>query len=165
MICDQELGAGNSRVTSPSLVSDPLTAEQAHARSKKILVVDDDPVVLRTLELKLKAKGYDVITACEGSQAINITRREKPDLMLLDVNFPPDVAHGGGVPWNGFVITQWLRRLNETNRLPIIVISGTDKAEYPQQASAVGANAFLKKPINNDELLASIDTALCQKAA
>jgi DNA-binding response OmpR family regulator len=165
MICDQlELGAGNARGASLTTETDPSTAGQTGARHKKILVVDDDPIVLRTLELKLKSKGYDVITASEGSQAINVTRKEKPDLMLLDVNFPPDVSHGGGVPWNGFVITQWLRRLKETNTLPIIVISGVDQAEYAQKASAVGANAFLKKPINNDELLASIDTALCHAA-
>jgi CheY-like chemotaxis protein len=162
MICDQvELGVGNSRVASLTTETHSQVAAQPGARHKKILVVDDDPIILRTLSLKLKSKGFDVVTASEGSQAITVTRKEKPDLMLLDVNFPPDVSHGGGVPWNGFVITQWLRRLNDTNKMPIIVISGVDRAEYAQQASAVGANAFLKKPINNDELLASIDTALC----
>jgi two-component system KDP operon response regulator KdpE len=158
MICDQlDLGAANSRIASTTKTE--CSSARASAPSKKILVVDDDPVILLTLTLKLKAKGYEVITASEGSQAITITRKEKPDLMLLDVNFPPDVSHGGGVPWNGFVITQWLRRLNDTNKMPIIVISGIDKADYPQQASAVGATAFLRKPIDSQELLASIDTA------
>ena len=97
--------------------------------SKKILLVDDDPIILGTLSLKLKSKGYQVVTASDGSQAITVTREEKPDLMLLDICFPPDVAHGGGVPWNGFLIMEWLQRLTASSRPPVIVMSATDRAE------------------------------------
>jgi CheY-like chemotaxis protein len=136
-------------------------AQENTVPGKKILVVDDDPVILTTLSLKLQSKGYQVLTASDGPQAIGVTRKEKPDLMLLDVCFPPDVAHGGGVPWDGFVITQWLRGLDHSKHIPVILISGADRAEYTERASAVGATAFFRKPIDNDQLLASIDTALC----
>jgi CheY-like chemotaxis protein len=141
-----------------------LPIQEPRVSRKKILVVDDDPVILQTLSLKLKSKGYQVVTAGDGSEAISVTRRERPDLMLLDVWFPPDVAHGGGVPWNGFLIAEWLRRAENTRQIPFIVMSGVDRAEFKARASAAGATAFFRKPIDNDQLLASIDVALCGKA-
>src|SRR5438445_484657 len=65
---------------------------------KKILVVDDDAIMRKTISLKLEAEGYAVVTAADGSEAIKCVREEKPDLILMDILFPPDVAHGGGVP-------------------------------------------------------------------
>ena len=56
---------------------------------KKIMVIDDDPVVLKTLEFTLRSKGYQVVTATDGSQAIGLMRDEAPDMMLVDVSFPP----------------------------------------------------------------------------
>lgn len=143
-------------------VTESTGTQDSAVPAKKILVVDDDPVILTTLSLKLKSKGYNVLTASDGPQAIGVTRQEKPDLMLMDVCFPPDVAHGGGVPWDGFVITQWLRGLDHSRDIPVILISGADRPEYRERASAVGAAGFFRKPIDNDQLLASIDTALCK---
>lgn len=124
---------------------------------KKILVVDDDPVILQTLAFTLKSRGYQVITATDGSQAIGLVRDEEPDMMLVDVSFPPDVASGGVGPNDGFQLTQWIRRFN--GKLPAIVISGSDKPEYKQRASALGAE-FFQKPIDNDRLLACVSSAL-----
>src|SRR5216683_1930362 len=93
---------------------------------KKILVVDDSPVILKALSLKLTAAGYDVLTAEDGAGAVNQARREKPDLILLDISFPPDVAHGGGVAWDGFLIMGWVRRMDEGRNIPIIIITGGD---------------------------------------
>jgi two-component system response regulator GlrR len=134
-------------------------AELGAASGKRILLVDDDPVVLGALSMKLKSQGYQVVTANDGSQAIGVTRKEKPDLMLLDVCFPPDVAHGGGVPWNGFLIQEWLQRLEGFKNVPVIFISAADRADYKQRATTSGARAFFQKPINNDLLLQAIDQA------
>ena len=125
--------------------------------AKKILLVDDDAVTVTALSLKLKSKGYRVVTAQDGCQALTVTRTAKPDLLLLDVNFPPNV---GGVEWDGFLIAEWLQRRDGEQKLPVIVMSGTDKPEYRKRASAAGAAAFLPKPLNSDLLLASIDQAL-----
>lgn len=127
---------------------------------KKILVVDDDAIILTRLAVKLKGSGYEVFTATDGSQAVSIARRERPDLILLDITFPPDVAHGGGVPWDGFLIIQWLRRLDEVKNLPIMVITGGDEQKYKDRALAAGAQAFFHKPIDNEELLSAIHKAL-----
>ncbi len=127
---------------------------------KKILVVDDNPVILKTMSMKLTSHGYNVVTAEDGSSAVGAVRRDKPDLILLDLSFPPDVAHGGGVPWDGFLIMNWLKRLEEAKNTPIVVITGGDPAKCKDRALAAGAVNFFHKPINNDELLAVIGRTL-----
>ena len=66
---------------------------------KKILIIDDSRVILKALSIALAAHGYHPMTAEDGGQAISIVRQQKVDLILLDISFPPDVAHGGGVAW------------------------------------------------------------------
>jgi two-component system, OmpR family, KDP operon response regulator KdpE len=127
---------------------------------KKILVVDDDAVVLKALSMKLTAHGYDVITAEDGSTAVSAARLQGPDLILLDLSFPPDVAHGGGVAWDGFLIMNWLRRLEEARNIPILVITSGDPARFKDRALAAGAVSYLQKPLNNDELLNIIQQTL-----
>lgn len=127
---------------------------------KRILVVDDNEVIVKTLSMKLGFAGYEVLTALDGSAAVSTARKEKPDLIVLDISFPPDVAHGGGVPWDGFLIIEWLHRMDEAKNTPIIVISGCDPAKYKERALAAGAVAYFRKPINNEELIATIHSTL-----
>lgn len=127
---------------------------------KKILVVDDNAVILKTMSMKLTAVGYHVLTAEDGAGAVSAARKERPDLILLDISFPPDVGSGGGVAWDGFVIMSWLRRLDDSKNIPIIVISGSDPAKFKNRALAAGAVSYFQKPLNNDELLAAIRDTL-----
>jgi CheY-like chemotaxis protein len=127
---------------------------------KKILVVDDSLLILKLMSLKLTANGYDVVTAEDGGTAVSTVRKEKPDLILLDLSFPPDVAHGGGVAWDGFLIMNWLQRLEEAKNIPIIVITGGDPAKNKDRALAAGAVNFFHKPIDNDALLTVIRQTL-----
>jgi len=143
----------------PLLVALKGAAEYTAPR-QKVLVVDDDPIVCQVLSLKLRSKGYRVVTACDGPEALNVSREEKPDVVLLDVNFPPDVGHGGGVLWNGFLLAEWLQRSDDTKNIPVILISASDRADYRERASAAGATGFLSKPIGSDQLLDSIERAL-----
>jgi len=129
-------------------------------KRKKILVVDDSVIILKTLSMKLKSHGYDVFTATDGGEAVSLARRERPDVILLDISFPPDVAHGGGVAWDGFLIMDWLHRMEEAKNIPIIIITGGDPVKYKERSFAAGAVAFFHKPINNDELLTVIKQTL-----
>jgi CheY-like chemotaxis protein len=133
------------------------------AEKKLILIVDDNEVLLRTLSYKLKANDYDVVTAMDGSQAISTVRTQKPDLILLDISFPPDVAHGGGVAWDGFQILGWLGRTEEAKGTPIIIITGGEPAKYKDRALKSGAVAYFQKPIDNEELLATIQKVLSEQ--
>ena len=137
-----------------------MSTEPTDAMPKRILVVDDNPVILGTLTPWLKTKGYEVQTAADGSEAISHVRKDKPDLILLDIGFPPDVAHGGGVAWDGFVIMQWLRRDPAFANIPVFIISVSDPEKVKAKALAAGAAAFFHKPIDHDELLAAIEKVL-----
>lgn len=129
--------------------------------AKKILVVDDSIVVVKTTEMLLKRAGYEVFTAAEGSQAISLVRQVRPDLILLDISFPAEI----GVTWDGILIMQWLKRMEEGRNVPVIVISGQDPAKYRDQVLKLGAVAFLTKPVKHDELLKLIADTLAQAPA
>jgi len=146
----------------PMVLALPATATQplAALNRKKIMVVDDSVVILKTLSMKLKASGYDVLTAEDGAVAVSTARRERPDLILLDLVFPPDVAHGGGVAWDGFLIMDWLKRMYEAKNIPIIIITGNKSEEFKARSMAAGAVGYFQKPLNNDELLAAIQQTL-----
>jgi two-component system, OmpR family, KDP operon response regulator KdpE len=132
---------------------------------KKILVVDDNPVVNKAVSMKLTNAGYEVFNALDGSEAVSMARQKRPDLILLDISFPPDVAHGGGVAWDGFLIMQWLKRLEEAKNIPVIMISGGDQAKYEKKALEAGAVRYFQKPVNNEELLKVLRETLEKGAA
>jgi CheY-like chemotaxis protein len=98
-----------------------------------------------------------VFTALDGSEGVSLVRKEKPDLVLLDITFPPDL---NGVSWDGFRIMEWLHRVDETKKIPIIVISGVVEEKNKQRATQSGAVAFFPKPVNFDEMIKVIRAAL-----
>jgi len=126
---------------------------QFHA--KKILVVDDNPVILKALSLALSARGYDVFTAVDASEAFGFARLEKLDLILLDIYFPPDVAQTG-MTWDAFRIIEWMQRTGAAEGVPIIVISGAEAEEVEARCLDAGVMAFFQKPIQMRELLLMI---------
>ncbi len=122
----------------------------AGAQAKKILIVDDNEVVIKTITLKLQGAGYQVIGAMDGSEAVAAARRESPDLILLDISFPPDV---GSVEWDGFRIMEWFHRLDTAKKIPIIIITGSEDPKAKERATNAGAVAFFQKPLEHDFLL------------
>jgi DNA-binding response OmpR family regulator len=141
-----------------------MNAEPTASSSKKILVVDDNLVIQRTLTMVLNKAGYQVSIAGDISAALSAARLKKPDLILLDISFPLDGASVGG-PSDGLFVIQWLQRAGEAKSIPTIVISGTDPAKYKDQVAASGIIAWFCKPLNHEELLATIKTTLAPKAA
>ena len=138
-----------ARATAVSEVSQPLGDGRCR---NKIMVVDDDPVVRKSLSMALESKGYKVVTAADGPEAIGRLRDEGADMMLVDVTFPAETM------WDGFRIAQWLRYMNRG--LPTIVMSGSYKPEYVSRAAEVGAEAFMVKPIDTRRLLGAVGKAL-----
>ncbi len=132
---------------------------------KKILVVDDSLVVLKTMSIFLKPRGYVVLTAATGSEALTLVRKERPDLILLDLNFPFDASNISGPMVDGFLIIDWLRRMGEAVDIPIIIISVTELEKYQDHARAAGVVACFHKPIDSNKLLEAIHEALNQPAA
>jgi two-component system chemotaxis sensor kinase CheA len=129
--------------------------------SRKILVVDDNHIVVKAVSLKLEAAGYEVCAALDGAEAMAQVRKENPDLILLDLNFPPDVT---SVQWDGFRIMEWLHRLDSAKKIPIIVITSAEDGKTKERAMAMGAMALFLKPLEHADLLRVIaETLAAQK--
>ncbi|MDH3214169.1 MAG: response regulator [Myxococcales bacterium] len=120
---------------------------------KKILIVDDDADIRLALNARLRASGYETAFAEDGVTALAVARREKPDLILLDIGLP------GG---DGFVVLERLKKHTCLACTPVIVLSARDAAESQRHALEAGATAFFQKPADNAELLQAI---ACQLAA
>jgi len=118
---------------------------------KKILVVDDDPDVRLSLHVRLKANNYDVSFAVEGVAAIAEARKNKPDLILLDLGLPAG---------DGFSVLEWLQENDTLCLIPVIVLTGRDRTASKGRSFQAGAKAFLQKPVANAELLSVIRQVL-----
>ena len=125
---------------------------------KKILVVDDDRVVQKAVQQILQGNGYETLLADDGPEAVSIARGEKPDLILLDLAFPPDPM--SGPLSDGFEIVEWLRRMPESQTIPIFIISGTEPAKYKGRFYEGEIAGFYQKPLDKKQLLAGIKLAL-----
>ena len=118
---------------------------------RKILIVDDDQDLLLGLTPRLKANGYRVISAMDGTSAISVARRETPDLVILDLGLPAG---------DGFVVLERMRTLPDLVAIPVIVLSARDPADNEKRALDAGAVAFFQKPAHNHDFLAAIRHAL-----
>ena len=134
-----------------------MNTDPTRVPAKKILVVDDSEIVIKTISLKLQGSGYEVITAMDGSEAVAMARKQSPDLILLDITFPPDV---GSVEWDGFRIMEWFHRLDAAKKIPIIVMTGSEDPKWKERATAAGAVAYFQKPLEHDYLLKVIRATL-----
>lgn len=127
---------------------------------KRILVVDDNKLVLKAMSYSLTGKGYQVLTAESGAETISILRKEKPDVILLDLDFPPDSMNVGGALRDGFIILDWARRMCEAEKIPVIIVSGLDPDKYKERAKAAGIFWFFRKPVDQKKLLEAIHATL-----
>src|SRR3954466_13804810 len=110
----------------------------------KILMVDDDPSLVKIISFLLKDEGYDVVTASTGTDALQILHQQWVDMVILDVMLPRV---------DGFEIC---RRVRETNRVPIIMLSARGGTEDRVKGLLEGADDYLPKPCEPAELLARV---------
>ena len=122
---------------------------------KKILIVDDDPEMRLALHIRLKANNYDVAVAVDGVSGIAETRKHMPDLILLDLGLPAG---------DGFTVLERLAINDSLAHIPVIVVSGRDRAANRDRALKAGARMFLQKPVKNAELLYAIEQTLGMKS-
>jgi len=106
---------------------------------KKILVVDDEPNVVRTLTFVLKKEGYDVSSAVNGEEALVKARESKPNLMFLDVMMPRK---------NGYEVCRELKNDPITRDIHIIILSAKGQEADKEKALSTGANEFMTKPFS-----------------
>ena len=121
----------------------------------RILVVDDTPSNVKLLADILQARGYAVLTASNGAEALARTEREAPDLVLLDVMMPG---------MSGYDVCRKLRDNPGTAMLPVIMVTALDPAQERVKGIDAGADDFLTKPIHQPEILARVRSLLRIKA-
>jgi CheY-like chemotaxis protein len=141
----------------------PLTSDKSGLSgncARRILVVDDDLIIQRTVSHALEKRGYQVFVAGDVSVALNLIRDEKPDLMLLDLTFPITAVEVLGPVHDGYFVLEWLVQAFGSKRIPIIIISGTNPKEQKAQMTAAGVVAFFQKPLDHGSLLGAIEVAL-----
>jgi two-component system KDP operon response regulator KdpE len=113
----------------------------------RVLVVEDEPQMLRALHLNLTARGYDVVTAEDGTTALNEHAIREPDVIVLDLGLP-DI--------DGFDV---IRAIRTSSQVPIVVLSARIGSSDKVNALDLGADDFVTKPFDMDELLARLRAA------
>lgn len=114
---------------------------------KKVLICDDDPVILRLLQVNLELEGYDPLLAHHGEEALEVATAEDPDLVILDIMMPH---------MDGYETCRRLKSSNKTRDIPIIFLSArTEKADL-ERARQQGVADYLTKPFDPAELLAVV---------
>lgn len=115
--------------------------------AKKILVADDEPNILISLEFLLKREGYEVRVAHNGEEALEWVRAEHPDMAILDVMMPRR---------NGFEVCQDLRQDPEFKDLRIMMLTAKGRDTEISKGLALGADVYMTKPFSTKELIAKV---------
>ena len=118
---------------------------------KKILVVEDDPDISKTIRIRLKMEGFEALTAKEGKQGLSMAKSESPNLILLDLRLP-------GLP--GEEICRQLRKDPLYENLPIIMLTAKDTDVDKVIGRVIGANYYMPKPFDMEELISRIHTLI-----
>jgi putative two-component system response regulator len=121
----------------------------------KILVVDDEDRNLRLMKLLLTSFGYDVLTASNGEEALEMVHDIPPDVILLDIMMPK---------MDGFEVAKQLKREEETKIIPIVMVTALNGVEDRVKALEAGADDFLNKPVDKTELRARVQSLVKVKA-
>jgi len=119
----------------------------------KILVVDDEPDYVSTIQYHLKWSGYDVITAVNGQEGLEIAAAEKPDLILLDTSMPV---------MNGWEVLERLRKHPVVGQTPVIMVTARCEVRDIDTASSYGISDYVAKPFDFAKLMEKISAALEQ---
>ena len=123
------------------------------ANEPLIVAVDDEPGILRIIKLELSTQGFRVETASSGEEAINLVEKQRPETVVLDVVLPD---------MSGLEV---MRRIRERTNIPIILLTARDRDEDKIRGLEFGADDYLVKPFNPDELSARVRAVLRRNAA
>ena len=118
---------------------------------EKILIVDDEPYILLLLETRLKAEGYAVVTASDGLSGLDLAKKEKPSLIILDLMLPK---------MDGYKVCGLLKKDSRFARIPILIFTAKAQEQDRKLGEEAGADAYLTKPFEPPVLLSKIQDLL-----
>ena len=117
--------------------------------AKRILLVDDEPELLKAMRIRLTSWGYDVLTAANGKEAIQLVKKEVPDAVILDIMMPE---------WDGIETLKRIRRFNK--KVPVLMLTAYPSGERMQNTESLGISAFIVKGTEFDNASHLIQVAL-----
>lgn len=123
--------------------------------SKTLLVVDDEPSILETTRFILECEGYHVLTARDGEEALAVLRRERPPIVLLDVMMPK---------LNGFEVCRQIRLDAAISRTFVLILTARGQKADEALALEAGADTYMRKPFDDEEILACIEGVFARHA-
>ena len=115
--------------------------------AQKILIADDEPDVITILGLRLKIAGFEIVAASDGLQAVELARKERPDLIVLDVKMPR---------MDGYTAFRELRASPDTSAIPVVFFTALQPQEAQAKAEELGADGFISKTADPQEVLSTI---------
>ena len=121
------------------------------ADSRRVLICDDDPVILRLLQVNLELEGFDVLLGHNGEEAVEIARDQHPDLIILDIMMPR---------MDGYQACEKLKSLDETRDIPIVFLSAKAQQSDIEKGKAFGVADYLTKPFDPNDLIDVLDRLL-----
>ena len=119
--------------------------------SKKVLIADDEPNIVISLEFLLRREGFEVLVAVDGEEALAKARVERPDLVLLDVMMPK---------MNGFDVCQALRSDPELASMRVLMLTAKGRETEVSKGLGLGADAYMTKPFSTKDLVAQVRVLL-----
>ena len=119
--------------------------------AKRVLIADDEPNIVTSLEFLMEQAGYETRSAANGQEALDLAASFRPDLVLLDIMFPVK---------SGFEVCQKLKTEPETRGIKIVVVSAKGGDVEIAKALQLGADAFISKPFSTRELVAKVQEML-----
>ncbi len=126
------------------------------SRGGNILIADDEPDYISTIEFRLKAHGYTISTVPNGQAALDSVAKKKPDLILLDINMPI---------LNGHETLSRLKQNPETSDIPVIMVTANYSPDDITEASSQGIEDYIAKPFDFTELTEKIEKAITHAKA
>ena len=123
------------------------------SRAVRVLVVDDDPVILELLRINFEIEGYEVLAATDGEQGLAKAREEEPDVVLCDIMMPR---------LDGIEVVTQLRGDPRTAHLPIVLLSAKAQKVEVDRGLAAGADDYVTKPFDPLELLERVNAVLAK---
>lgn len=118
---------------------------------KKVMIVDDEPHIVKMIAMRLKSNGYEVVTASDGAQCLELVEKEKPDAVLLDLIMP-------GL--TGFEVCSRLKENERTRDIPVIMLTALAQKSDIARGIEAGARFFVTKPYNPEDLLYKLKKVL-----
>ena len=114
----------------------------------KILVIDDNPVIVRLDKSLLGSKHYEVLTALDGEEGLKMARERSPDIIFLDIILPG---------MHGFEVCKRLKEDPGTRHIPVIIVTGSGLEDIARNEPTLKADGYIKKPYGLDELMKAIE--------